>query len=320
VAERCVIGVDLGGTKLLAGVVDQDLGIRARLRREIAGLSRADVIDEIVAAVEQVRGEIADEPMAVGIGFPATFDRANGRIVRSPHLPFEDVALADLLAERIDLPIATDNDATCAAIAEHRAGSAISAWNAVVMTIGTGIGAGIIVGGQLQRGAHGSAGELGHIQIDPAGGPCAPGCPGTGCFETHVSGSALLREAEAVSIKRPESALGRAYAQGRLTSPAVVELAHDGDLAAVEAIGTVGHWLGVGLVTVVNLLDPELIVVGGGLAAAGDLLLEPAREVIAERAMPPAAKDVRLAVARFGADAGLLGAAMLGRDRIVGRT
>lgn len=319
-AERCVIGVDVGGTKLLAGVVDRDLGIRARHRREISGLGKVEVIDEIVAAIEQVRGEVADEPMAVGVGFPATFDRQSGRIVRSPHLPFEDVALADLLAERVDLPVATDNDATCAAIAEHRAGSAIGAWNAVVMTIGTGIGAGIITGGQLQRGAHGAAGELGHIQLDPHGGPCAAGCPGVGCFETNVSGRALLDAAVVAAVKWPDSALGRAKAEGRLTPPQSVELAHDGDLAAIEAVGTVGRWLGIGLVSVVNLLDPELIVVGGGLAAAGDLLLEPAREVIAERAMPPAATDVRLVIARFGADAGLLGAAMLGRDRIVGRT
>jgi len=319
VAERCVIGVDLGGTKLLAGAIDSDLGIRARFKREITGLSRLELIDAIVAAVEQVRGEIPDQPMAVGVGFPATFDRSNGRIVRSPHLPFEDVALADLLAERIDLPVAADNDATCAAIAEHRAGSAISAWNAVVMTIGTGIGAGIIAGNRLQRGAHGAAGELGHIQIDPNGSRCAPGCPGIGCFETHVSGAALVREAERVAAAQPLSGLGKAAAEGRITSPVVVELAHDGDLAAIEAVGAVGHWLGVGLVAVANLLDPEVIVVGGGLAAAGDLLLEPARAVLAERALPPAANGARLVIARFGADAGLLGAAMVGRDYLVGR-
>lgn len=314
-----MIGVDLGGTKLLAGAVDPDLGIRARNHRETAGLGRVDVIDAIVAAVEQVRGEISDEPVAVGVGFPATFDRRSGRIVRSVHLPIADVALADLLAERIDLPIVADNDATCAMIAEHRAGSAAAARDAVVMTIGTGIGAGIISGGQIQRGAHGAAGELGHVQIDPGGGQCGPGCPGTGCFETRVSGRGLIREAERIAAARPESGLAAAADRGPLAPPSIVELAHDGDLAAIEAISAVGQWLGIGLVAVANLLDPQLIVVGGGIAAAGDLLLEPAREVVAERALPPAAGDLRIVLARFGADAGLLGAAMLAQDRASGR-
>jgi len=315
VAAECTIGVDLGGTKVLAGVLDADLGIRSRVRHEVAGLSRPDLIDVIVATVEEARRGVADEPVAVGIGVPATFDHSTGRVVRSTHLPLMDLAIEDLLAERLGLPVVADNDATCAAIAEHRAGAAVGVGNAVVMTLGTGIGAGLVLDGEVRRGAHGAAGELGHLPVEPGGLKCGLGCPGRGCLETRVSGPALEREAERVAIARPQSELAKAAANGPLRGARVVELAHDGDLAALEALGIVGQWLGTGLVAIANLLDPELVVVGGGLAAAGDLILEPARSVLRERAMPPAALEMEIIPAKFGADAGLIGASLLARDR-----
>ena len=308
-----MIGVDLGGTKLLAGAIDPDLGIRSRVRRGIRGLSRQDLIDEIVAAVEEARAGIADEPLALGIGVPATIDPRSGVVHSSTHLPLSKLAIVDVLTERTGLPVFADNDATCAAIAEHRHGAAFGARDAVVMTIGTGIGAGLISSDAVVRGAHGAAGELGHIPVEPHGLQCGAGCPSSGCLETRVSGPALEREAERVAMARPESALGRAAAQGPLTGARVVELAHDGDLAALDALGTVGQWLGVGLVAVANLLDPEVIVIGGGVSAAGELLLEPARSVLAERAMSPAC-GATVVVAKFGSDSGLLGAALLARE------
>lgn len=310
------IGVDLGGTKVLAGAVDPDLGILSRARREVSGLGRQELLDEVLSAIEEARVGLADEPAAVGIGVPATFDHSVGRVVRSTHLPLEDVAIEDLLAERVGLPVAADNDATCAALAEHRAGAAAGAVNAVVMTLGTGIGAGLVLDGEVRRGSRGAAGELGHIPVEPGGLKCGPGCPGTGCLETRVSGPALEREAERVAAARPESALGKAAASGPLRGAAVVELAHDGDLAALDAVGRVGQWLGVGLVAIANLLDPDVVVVGGGVSAAGELLLEPARAVLRERAMPPAASRMEVVRAKFGADAGLLGAALLAADRV----
>ncbi len=313
---KFTIGVDLGGTKVVAGAVDSDLGIRSRARREVAGLGRQELIDVVLSAIEEARVGLPDEPAAVGIGVPATFDHSVGRVVSSTHLPLEDVAIEDLLAERIGLAVAADNDATCAALAEHRAGAAVGAANAVVMTIGTGIGAGIVMDGKLRRGAHGAAGELGHIPVEPNGLKCGPGCRGTGCLETRVSGPALEREAERVAAARPESALGKAAtAGGPLRGARVVELAHDGDLAALDAVGRVGHWLGIGLVAVANLLDPDVVVVGGGVSAAGELLLEPARAVLREQALPPAAARMQVVQAKFGADAGLLGAALLAADR-----
>lgn len=308
-----MIGVDLGGTKLLAGAIDPDLGMRSRVRRAIRGLSRQELLDEIVAAIEEARSAVADEPAAVGIGVPATIDPRAGIVHNSTHLPLADLAIVDLLTERTGLPVFADNDATCAAIAEHRHGAAFGARDAVVMTIGTGIGAGLISSDSVVRGAHGAAGELGHIPVEPHGLPCGAGCPSSGCLETRVSGPALEREAERVAMARPESSLGRAAAQGPLTGARVVELAHDGDLAALDAVATVGQWLGIGLVAVANLLDPEVIVIGGGVSAAGELLLEPARAVLAERGMKPAS-GATVKLARFGSDSGLLGASLLARD------
>ena len=315
VGEGCVIGVDLGGTKLLAGAIDPDLAIRSRVRRTVQGLGRQDLLDAIVAAVEEALGAIADEPLALGIGIPATIDPRTGHVFNSTHLPLAGTAIVDLLTERTGLPVFADNDATCAAIAEHRHGAAFGARDAVVMTIGTGIGGGIISSDRVVRGANGAAGEIGHMPIEPDGLACGLGCPSSGCLETRVSGPALEREAERIAVARPDSALGLAAKQGPLHGARVVELAHDGDLAALDVIATVGHWLGMGLVAVANLLDPEVIVIGGGLSAAGDLLIEPARAVLAERAMPPAA-SASVVVAKFGADSGLLGASLMARERL----
>ncbi|MEI6446825.1 MAG: ROK family protein [Actinomycetes bacterium] len=312
-----VIGVDLGGTKVLIGAVDPDLAIRTRVRREVRDLSRQDLLDVLVAAVEEARGGIAEEPLAVGVGVPATVSPRTGRTWGSTHLPIADLSIAEVLGERIGLPVFVDNDATCAAVAEHRHGAAFGSRDAVVMTLGTGIGAGLISGDRVVRGANGAAGELGHIPVEPNGLPCGAGCPSSGCLETRVSGPALEREAERIAVARPESALGKAAGSGPLHGARVVELAHDGDLAALEAVGAVGNWLGVGLVAVTNLLDPEVIVIGGGLAAAGELLLEPARSVLAERGLPPGS-GATVTTARFGADAGLLGASLIARDGLSG--
>ena len=311
--DSCVIGVDLGGTKLLAGAIAADLAIHSRVRRVIRGLSRNELIDEVVAAIEEARVQLEQEPLAVGIGVPATIDPRTGRTFKSTHLPLADMSVVDVLTERTGLPVFADNDATCAAIAEHRHGAAFGARDAVVVTIGTGIGAGIIASDAVLRGSHGAAGELGHIPLEADGLPCGKGCPSRGCFETRVSGPALEREAERVAIARPDSELGKAAAQGPLSGPRIVELAHDGDFAALDVMSIVGKWLGVGLVAIANLFDPEVIVIGGGLAAAGDLLLEPAREVLAERGMEPGC-GATVTTAKFGADSGMLGAAVIARD------
>jgi glucokinase len=308
-ADACVIGVDLGGTKLLAGTVDAELRVHHRAYR----LSRRDaVVETIVEAVEEAREATRGEVRAVGVGVPCLIEPHSGIVMACNHFPLVDVPLRDLLAERIGLPVVVDNDANAALVAEWRHGAARGARNVVLLTIGTGVGGGIVLDGRIVRGASGAASELGHIVIDENGPPCPGNCPSHGCLEAFVSGPALAIEGRRRAEAEPGSGLGAAVAAGReVTGPLVTELAHDGDAAARAAIGSLGRRLGVGMTSLVNALNPEVLVVGGGLVAAGDLLLQPAREVVAERALVPARDQVRIVAARFADESGMLGAAAL---------
>jgi glucokinase len=311
-ADACVIGVDLGGTKLLAGTVDAELRVHHRAYR----LARRDaVIDTIVEAVGEAREATDREVLAVGVGVPCLVEPRRGVAMACNHLPLVDVPVRDLLAERLDLPVVVDNDSTAALIAETRWGAARDARDVVMLTIGTGVGGGVLVDGLVLRGASGAAGELGHVVIDAGGPPCPGNCPNRGCLEAFVSGPALAVEGLRRALELPDSGLGQARAAGReITGPLVTELAHDGDVAAREAVLTLGRHLGVGIASLVNVFNPEVVVVGGGLVAAGELLLEPARAVVAERALAPARDQVRIVAARFGAESGMLGAAGLAFD------
>jgi glucokinase len=231
------------------------------------------------------------------------------------HLPLVDVPVRDLLAERLDLPVVVDNDATAALVAETRWGAAREARDALMLTIGTGVGGGVLVDGRVLRGLSGAASELGHVVIDADGPECPGNCPNRGCLEALVSGPALAIEGLRRARAQPESGLARALAAGReITGPLVTELAHDGDLAAREALLTLGRHLGVGITSLVNVFNPEVVVVGGGLIAAGELLLDPARAVVAERALAPARDQARIVAARYGDESGMLGAAGLAFD------
>src|SRR3954447_17962492 len=311
-ADACVIGVDLGGTKLLAGTVDAELRVHHRAYR----LSRRDAaLETIVEAVEEAREASRGEVLAVGVGVPCLVVPGSGVAMACNHFPLVDVPLRDLLAERLGLPIVVDNDATAALVAEWRYGAGRGARNVVMLTIGTGVGGGVVVDGHIVRGASGAAGELGHIVIDESAPPCPGNCPNHGCLEAFVSGPALALEGFRRARAQPESGLARAVGSGRkVTGPLVTELAHDGDEAARAAVAALGRHLGVGITSLVNVFNPEVVVVGGGLIAAGDLLLEPARAVVAERALAPARHQVRILPARFGQESGMLGAAGLALD------
>ena len=311
-AARYVIGVDLGGTKLLAGAVDSSLRVHHRAQRTVAGLDQASLLEVAVDAVQEAGDAAAGEVVGVGFGIPSLIDRRTGIAVIAVNLPLADIAFGDVMAERLGLPVYVDNDANMAALAEHRAGAARGASEAIVLTIGTGIGGGLILGGQLYRGSIGSGAELGHTVIDMNGPRCQGNCPNRGCVEALASGTALGREAMRIAKERPESGLGRALAAGReLAGPLVTELAHDGDPAAIEAVALIGGNLGVAITTFVNIFNPEVVVIGGGVIAAGDLLLSPARAVVAARALPPSRDVVRIVAARFGVEAGMIGAAAL---------
>jgi glucokinase len=317
---RRTIGVDMGGTKLLAGAVDEGFGVHHRAQRTVAGLDQSALLDTAVDAVQEAREAAGGEVAAVGFGIPCLMDQRTGTGVIAVNLPLADIAFGDVMAERLGIPVFVDNDANAAALAEHRAGAARGSSEAVVLTIGTGIGGGLILGGELYRGAVGAAAELGHVVIDMNGPRCQGNCPNHGCVEALASGTALAREAVRLAGERPDSGLGRALADGReLAGPLVTELAHDGDATALEVIELIGSRLGVALATFVNIFNPQVIVVGGGVLAAGELLLAPARAELAKRALPPSRDEVRVLPARFGVEAGMIGAAALAFDELARR-
>jgi glucokinase len=321
VPKGCVIGVDLGGTKLLAGAVDAHLRVHHRALRSSRGNDTAEVLSILEGAIREAMEAVDGAVDAVGVGIPSTIDRERGVSVYATHLPLAGVPVAALLSERLGLPIVVDNDANLALLAEHRAGAAVGARNALLVTLGTGIGGGIIIDGRLYRGSQGAAGELGHIVVDQDGPPCQGNCPNHGCLEVMASGSALVREATALAGRRPRSALGHALAEGQgITGPLVTDLAHDGDEAAREVLALIGTRLGIGLSSLSNVFNPDVIVIGGGVLAAGELVLAPARAEMRARGLPPARDHVRVVPTRFGEESGMLGAALLARDAIDERT
>jgi glucokinase len=317
VPAECVIGVDLGGTKAIAGAVDASLAVHYRGRREVPTSDLDALLETLTELVEEVREAVGGEVEGVGFGIPCLIDQDRGLAASSVHLPINGVAFADVMAERVGLPVFMDNDGNLALLAEQRAGAAHGERNAVMLTLGTGIAGGIVIGGELYRGSQGAAGELGHMIVWADGPACGPGCRSRGCLEALVSGTALSREALALASRSPASRLGQALAAGReVSGPLVTELAFDGDGDALALLEELGTWLGIGLVNVVNIFNPDVVVIGGGVIAAGELILAPARRVLAERALAFPAEHVRVEAAHFGAESGMLGAALFARERL----
>jgi glucokinase len=309
-----VIGLDAGGTKLLGASLGDGLELGPRVRHTWAGEGRDATLEVIARAVQDIRAQ-AGQVGAVGLGVPSLVDWADGVSRWSNHLPLDDVPLREEMTERLGLPVVVDNDGNAAILAEHREGAARGCENAVFLAMGTGIGGGMVLGGRVYRGAHGYAGEFGHVVVDHDGADCPGACPGRGCLEALASGRAIGVAGERAARDAPESPLGRHLAEsGVVLGQAVTELAHDGDDVARDVLADVGRRLGAGLTGIVNALDPDVVVIGGGAVAAGDLLLDPAREVVAARALPPVARSVRIVPARFGEEAGLLGAGLLARE------
>lgn len=310
----------MGGTKILGIAYSSDSsGVPAPLaEHRVPTPEGTDAVFAALAAlVGSLRADLEQSSItlgAIGLGVPGLVDR-DGTLRFAPNLPgVEEIPMGDDLGGRVGLPVTVENDATCAAWAEHLHGAAQVA-DALMVTVGTGIGAGIVAGGVLQRGANGFAGEAGHMVVDPSGPPCP--CGGRGCWERYASGSGLGR------LGRDAAQAGRA---GRLVSLAggdpenvrgehVVEAARAGDHQALEITNEFARWFALGLANLVNVLDPEVVVIGGGLAGAADLFIGPIRNayfeaVYAARHRPP----LRIEVARLGPDAGALGAALLARE------
>ena len=302
-------GLDLGGTKLLTGVVDADQRVHHESREKTTGASEQEVLDTIVAEIQEAL-RVRPDIVAAGLGIPATIDHRRGVAINAVNLDIRDVPIAEVVRERTGLPVFLDNDANVAALAEHRFGAAKGAANVVMLTIGTGIGGGLIIGGELYRGTIGAASEPGHMVVDLNGPPCQGSCPNHGCLETMASGTALAREGTAAAGDNPSSALGLALArEGSVTGKTVTTAALDGDETALGVIDLVGSRLGVGLSSLANIFAPDVIVIGGGvMEAVGDLLLDPAREELRRRALPPM-NETPVVAAQMGNDAGMIGAA-----------
>lgn len=313
------IGVDIGGTKVLAGVVDDEGRIRRTARRATPG--RRIGVDQIEDALVAAVLEAADGAPIAGVGVAAAgfVDAAGERVMFAPHLPWQGEDVRKRLSQRWGgVPVSLDNDANYAALAEWTYGAARGARSAVVVTVGTGIGGALVLDGHLLRGANGMAGEFGHMQVVPGGHPCE--CGGHGCWEQYCSGSALVRFVRQRMLEQPSLLVDATGGNPDLvTGPMITEAAAAGDLVATEAFASVGEWLGVGVANLVAAIDPELVVVGGGVCAAGDLLLGPARTAMACSLVGAAHRVVpHIVAAQLGPEAGLVGAAVAAQQ--AGRT
>jgi glucokinase len=308
------IGVDLGGTKMLVGVLDGTETLWES-REASTGQSEDELVELLVREVSEAR-DARPDAKAVGLGIPATIDHDAGVAVSAVNLPLSDVPVRDVISERVGLPVYLDNDANAAALAEYLFGAAQGKPDMVMLTVGTGIGGGLILSGEVYRGSTGAAAELGHTVIQADGPPCQGNCPNHGCVEALASGTALGREGRAAAESAPGSALGRMLAAGKaVDGRAVTEAAIAGDETAVSVFELIGSRLGVACSSFANIFQPDAIVVGGGVIAAGDLLLEPARRELRERALTPMNRTPILE-AILGNDAGMIGAAAMARTEL----
>jgi glucokinase len=292
-----VIGLDVGGTKISSGLVDR--AGRILVQREIPSpdVSEAGILRTLDAAVEEL---LDARVVAIGYGIPACLERGTGRILQAMNLPLDDVDLLERARERYGLPVGVENDASAATLAEWKLGAGRGTSNLVMLTLGTGVGGGVVLDGRLFRGWA----ELGHLVVQEGGSECS--CGGRGHVEALASGSAADRMARELFGEDAEA-------------PLLVEHAEAGHVGAVAALERIGSSLGAAIGSLVNVFDPELTVIGGGFgSAAGHLVLEPARRAARAEAIPPARELIRIVPAELGADAGLVGAALVGFDAFDG--
>jgi glucokinase len=309
VTPRETIGVDLGGTKMAVGVVDSEQQVHYQGREPSTGLSEEKLIEELAEELGEAK-QARPDVLAAGLGIPATIDRDRGLAIHAVNLTITDVPIRDLMQERIGLPVFVDNDANVAALAEFLYGAGRGATDVVMLTIGTGIGGGLILNGEVYRGSTGAAAELGHIVIEEDGPPCQGNCPNHGCVEALASGTAIAKAGKAAAERNPDSALGKALAEGPIAGRTVTDLALAGDEPAREVVAEAGRRIGVALSSLANIFDPDVFVIGGGVSAVGDLLLDPAREELRSRALPPQ-NERPVKLAELGGDAGMVGAAAM---------
>jgi glucokinase len=286
-----VIGVDVGGTKILAAVVDEAGNLGEHRERPTELRSQQMLIDEFVALIDELRD---DSIAAIGFGLPSRVEARTGRVEASVNIPLENVGLGRQLEDRLGIPVALENDANAATLAEFTVGAGRDAATLVMLTLGTGVGGGIVVDGRLLR----VPAELGHVVIEYDGIPCQGTCTGRGHLEAYASGTAATKLAQ--EAFGPEA-----------TAYTLVQLARDRDETAAEIMMGIGRRLGAAIGSFVNMFAPDLVVIGGGFAAAGDLLFGPAEETMRREALPPARDHVRIVRAALGPEAGVIGAGLV---------
>ena len=306
--------VDIGGTKILAGLIDQSGELLATRRIETLAENGAEgVIARTATILRELLHEIdaQEEALeAVGCSIPGPLDCNSGVVYFSPNLEWRDVPFVDMMQRLLNVPIVIDDDAHCAALGEARMGAARGVDIAVYVTISTGIGAGIIINGNIYRGAHGFAGEVGHITIEAAGPLCS--CGNFGCFEALVSGSAIAAFAKQAVMHGDETVLSKFNDDfSKLSAEHVVNAAEAGDAVALRIIETAGTYAGIGLAAVASAFDPQVIIVGGGVMSSGGIMLQRARKVFLERSISPIGTLIPIVPAALGEKSGLWGAAAL---------
>lgn len=291
-------------------VVDGEQRVLYRSTEPSRGRSAGEVLDTLERELADARSARPDVA-AAGLGVPCTIDQRTGVAIMAVNLPLIDVPIRDMMRDALGLPVFVDNDVNAAILAEHRFGAARGVENAVMISLGTGIGGGLVLGGEVYRGTVGAASELGHTVVDLDGPRCQGNCPNRGCIEAVASGTALGREGREAAERAPESALGALLAQHReIDGKAVTDAALDGDRTARDVVALIGRRLGVAFSSFANIFDPEVIVVGGGVIEVGELLLQPAREELRARALHPM-NATRVVAAELGDEAGVVGAATL---------
>ena len=327
VREQFIVGVDLGGTNIAAGAMPTD-GTREIAMRMIPTLAEGGagaVVDRIAALVEDVIAETISETgaarsdfLGVGIGSPGPLDRARGVVIVTPNLGWRDFPLRDEVSKRVNLPATLDNDANCATLGEWWCGAAKGGRNVVGMTIGTGIGGGLILDGKLYHGSADSAGEIGHTTIDSTGRRCK--CGNYGCLEAYTSGPAIAERARE-TLEGDDDSLLVGMVDGdlkKITAQTVFEAAKRGDRVASEVVRDTAHFLGVGVSNLLNIFNPDVFVIAGGVTQAGDLLFDPLRAEVRRRAFKPAVDACRIVAGALPLSAGVVGAVAIFRAQTLG--
>ena len=304
----------MGGTKVAVAAVDGVTTRHAVQHPSVTGSTSA-LLDGLEATVRSVIAE-AGQPEAIGVGVPSQIDYATGTVETSVNIPLTGVPLREELGRRFGVRVFVDNDANCAALAEaHILGED----NLLMLTLGTGVGGGVVIAGVTFRGAHGLGAELGHFTLNPDGPPCPGSCPNRGCIEAYCSGQALERDATELAQDKPGSRLAeRIGADGKVNGRELVEVAEGGDPDALLVFDNFARMLGIGIAGYVNVFEPDHLAIGGGLSRASHLFFERAVQEAGMRALPALWRRTKIALAQGGANAGVIGAGVLAAQEVRG--